>query len=131
MVPSNTLLLDSHVLIWLLNEEKGIGQQTRDLIDQAQAVHISAASIWELNIKKALGQINLSETFEADVLKTGFLELPVTFIHSRAIADIGLAQGDPFDKLLVAQAKTEGLLFLTADRSIIATGLPFVMDVSL
>ncbi len=68
MAPSN-ILLGSHVLIWLINNEKGIGQQARELIDQAAVVYVSAASIGELNIKKALGQIELPHTFEADVLE--------------------------------------------------------------
>lgn len=128
MVPPK-LLLDSHVLVWLIKGEKGIGRQARALIDQAPAIYISAATIWELNIKVALKRMTLSEVFEAKVLKTGFLELPVSFGHSRAIRDIQLPQGDPFDKLLVATASVEGLLFLTADISTLSVGLPFVIDV--
>lgn len=128
MVPAS-ILLDSHVLVWWINEEKGIGAEAMRLINEAPKVYVSAASIWELRIKAALGQIPLSETFEADILQTGFVELPVTFVHSKAIRDILLPQGDPFDKLLIAAASVERLLFLTADTSALATGLPFVVDV--
>lgn len=129
MVPSR-LLLDSHILVWLINGEKGIGAGGLEMIHQASEVYVSAASVWELNIKTALGQMTLPEDFEDNITRTGFVELPIRFTHARAVRAIQMAHADPFDRLLVAQAKVEGLAFLTADKTLLRLELPFVVNAS-
>lgn len=120
MDPSK-LLLDSHVLIWLIMGEKFLGSATRQKIDQAGAVYVSAATVWELNIKTARGQIQLPPDFEALIARTGFVELPVTFAHAKLIRTIQTAHADPFDKMLLAQGLAENLPFVTADKVLLSS----------
>ncbi len=125
-----SVLLDSHVLIWLIARDSRIGPEAQALIDDAEKVYVSAATIWELAIKADTGRLKLPETFEADVLRSGFIELPISFDHTRSIKGISLLQNDPFDRLLVAQASAENLRFLTADKAILSAKLGFVSDVT-
>lgn len=115
------LLLDSHVLIWWINGEKALGSDTRQKIDQAEAVYVSAGTIWELNIKTALGQMQLPNNFEALIAHTGFVELPVTFAHAKLIRTIQTSHADPFDKILLAQGLAEGIPLVTADKVLLSS----------
>lgn len=132
MIPSR-VLLDSHVLIWLINQETKLGQRTQRLINEADQVYVSAASIWELSIKAGLGKIKLPDSFEANLIKTGFIELPVNFKHAAVARDSAfkLKHNDPFDRLLVAQATLEGLTLLTADEQLVKAGISAVLDARL
>lgn len=120
MAPSR-LLLDSHILVWLVNGEKRIGSGTLQKIHQAEIVYISAASVWELNIKAALGQMQLPSGFETLITRSGFVELPVTFAHAKSVRAIKTAHADPFDKMLLAQGLIENLPLITADKVLLSS----------
>lgn len=122
------MLLDSHVVVWLMDGSPRLGPAAREAISSAATVMCSAASLWELAIKQAKGKLQLPPGFADAVLDAGLVELPVSSAHVAAIAPESLPHRDPFDHILVAQARVEGLRLLTADAVILAAGLPFVAD---
>jgi PIN domain nuclease of toxin-antitoxin system len=87
-------------------------------------VFVSAASAWEIAIKAALGKLRIPGTVEAGVEGSGFSRLPIDFRHAAAVADLPLHHADPFDRMLIAQARTEGLVIVTQDRQFEPYGVP-------
>lgn len=122
-----TLLIDTHILIWSAQGPERVPQRARDAIEAAERRAFSVVSLWEVAIKHALGRPDFP--FEAarlrdGLLANGYAELPVLGHHALAVADLPRLHGDPFDRLLVAQTRAEGLTFLTADRALAAYGGP-------
>lgn len=113
------VLLDSHVLLWLLDDSPRLGHRARERIATASTVFVSAASTWELGIKASLGKVDLPDGFAAAVETSRLRDLPVTRVHTLAAPAVELPHRDPFDALLVAQAQVEHLTFLTADAKIL------------
>jgi len=96
---------------------------TREYLAAAETVYVSAASIWEIAIKKSLGKIQGdAEVFAAAIETSGFEELPVATRHAAAVAKLPLHHADPFDRLLLAQAFTEPLRLITANQTLLAYG---------
>ncbi len=122
------MLLDSHALVWLMDDNPRLGPSTRGAITAAPTVLYSAASVWELAIKQINGKLQLPLDFAGDVLAAGLEELTVSSTHVAAIDPAALPHRDPFDHMLVAQARAEGLQLVTADAAILKAGLPFVVD---
>lgn len=84
----------------------------------AEEVFVSAASAWEAAIKAGLGRLRLPDRFERGVEESGFAKLMVTFAHAEQVADLPRHHRDPFDRLLIAQARVEGLTLVTADEAL-------------
>jgi PIN domain nuclease of toxin-antitoxin system len=116
------LLLDTHVFLWLLAEPERLGQQIRALEDPANDLFLSAASSWEIVIKVGLGRLKLPDEprrFIPDRMRAiGAQPLAVEHPHALAVAELPLLHKDPFDRLLVAQARHLGLSVVTADSAI-------------
>lgn len=108
-------LLDTHVLLWLNSDIRRISQPVIAMLDLADQVYYSAASVWELSIKQSIGKIHLAMPITAFVEQSQFLELPVTSRYAEAAAKLALHHRDPFDRMLVVQAMIEGLVLITAD----------------
>lgn len=118
------MLLDTHVLLWILTDDTALGQRTRTLLSSSTAVHVSAASTWEIAIKADLGKLEVPDDLLGRVAAAGLQLLPVTYEHAWATRDVsGLPHRDPFDRLLVAQARLERLPLLTADRALLGADL--------
>ncbi|TMB45827.1 MAG: type II toxin-antitoxin system VapC family toxin [Deltaproteobacteria bacterium] len=114
------LLLDSHVFLWWLRDDRRLSRRARAAIAAPGAsVVVSAASIWEIAIKLSLGKLQWRDrpgvTLERSITACGFGELPVTARHAATVRNLPPHHGDPFDRLLVAQALTEDLRIVTAD----------------
>ncbi|RIQ25898.1 type II toxin-antitoxin system VapC family toxin [Jiangella rhizosphaerae] len=123
------LLLDSQAMLWLLDDNPRLGPAARTSISSAPLVHASAASVWELTIKAMLGKVSLPDGFVESLRDQGLTLLDVTAAHAEAIRDFPeIARHDPFDRLLVAQAASEGLRLITADRVLLDLGRPFIVD---
>jgi len=113
------LLLDTHLLLWAAGEPKRLSKQARRLIDNTEnELLFSAASLWEVAIKRGLGR----EDFKVDarllrrgLLDNGYNELPITSNHVLATESLPPIHRDPFDRVLVAQATVEGITLLTVD----------------
>jgi PIN domain nuclease of toxin-antitoxin system len=111
------LLLDTHVLLWALTGDERLSPSARESIaDPRTLVHVSAASIWEASIKASLGRLDLRGIdLVTHVGEAGLLELVVTGTHAWAAGQLPDHLKDPFDRVLVAQARAEGLTLATAD----------------
>jgi len=109
-----TLLLDTHVLVWLL-EGVRLGVQARSAI-LAGEVHVSSISVWEIAIKSAAGRLDVPAV-ESLLETDDFPELAFTSAHGRAAGALPQHHRDPFDRALIAQARIEGLVLVTADRA--------------
>jgi PIN domain nuclease of toxin-antitoxin system len=113
------LLLDTHLLLWAAGKPRLLSKQARNLIDNpANEILFSAASLWEVAIKRGLGR----DDFKVDprllrrgLLDNGYSELPISSDHVVAIDSLPLIHRDPFDRILVAQATVEGVTLLTID----------------
>ena len=110
------LLLDTHTLLWWLNRDRRLGPPTRQAIaTDAERVAVSAASAWEISIKEAFGKLDAPAGWPEEIEGFGFEPLPITFDHAREAGGLPRHHGDPFDRMLVAQARLEGLVIVTAD----------------
>lgn len=110
------LLLDTHIFCWSFYEPERLTPKAFKLINGAEMVFVSSASIWEIAIKARLGKIHASphELFN-QIEANGFYELPVLSKHALLVAALPLHHTDPFDRMLIAQAISEPLHLLTAD----------------
>jgi PIN domain nuclease of toxin-antitoxin system len=110
------LLLDTQILYWSFYEPRNVPDAARKVIEDAEAVFVSAVSVWEIAIKVRIGKMNANLRRLVQLLgSAGFEELPVYFKHAVIVADLPLHHGDPFDRLLVAQAISEPMHMLTTD----------------
>lgn len=113
---SSGLLLDTHVFLWWRSAPERLPVAALEAVADADLVFVSAASAWEAAIKVSLGRLELPEPLEAGVLASGFERLPITFAHAEAAAGLPPHHRDLFDRMLVAQARLEGLVLVTHDR---------------
>jgi len=110
------ILLDTHVLLWWDQQDRHLGAPARALIaDPANQVFSSAASIWEIAIKRRRGKLRFEGSALALIDANGFHELPILAEDAEAAGGLEWAHNDPFDRLLVAQARRGTFTLLTAD----------------
>jgi PIN domain nuclease of toxin-antitoxin system len=110
------LLLDTHIFLWAVQGNASLKPRVRRMMEAAEQIYVSAASIWEIAIKTRLGKIEASAVDLVDAIEaSGFFELPVRARHAVRVADLPLHHTDPFDRLLVSQAMVEPLRLLTVD----------------
>jgi PIN domain nuclease of toxin-antitoxin system len=113
------LLIDTHVFLWWLGDDPQLGPRARDLIANAEnQVFVSAATAWEISIRKSIGEIDAPDDLDAIAEQEGFDKLPISFFHGERAGDLSQHDYDPFDRMLVAQSQAEGLDFITADSAI-------------
>lgn len=120
------LLLDTHVLLWAAAGDARLTAEARDLLlDPAHALCFSAASIWEVAIKRALDRPDFRTdpgVLRGGLLANGYAEVPVEGRHCLPLATLPAHHADPFDRVLLAQAQVEGMVFVTADTRLEAYG---------
>jgi len=115
------LLVDTHVLIWAVLEDAALPARFRAALSDPEAeIHVSAVSVWELAIKRAMGKLVVPADLFDQVAAAGCLALPIAWDHARAVEALPLHHADPFDRMLIAQARVEGLTLLSADRAFAA-----------
>lgn len=109
------LLLDTHLLLWALAAPSKLSENARKQIEDSE-VYASAASIWEISIKSALGKLDADPAeILAAVEPAGFAMLPITGTHAAKVAELPPLHKDPFDRMLVAQALCEPMILYTND----------------
>lgn len=119
------LLLDTHLVLWWEAGSPRLPHEAKSLVDQADVVFVSRASLWEVAIKVSIGKLRLDiEKFGASIGTTGFEWLDIRHAHLITVAALPLFDDhkDPFDRLLVAQGQSEPLIFLTADQKLARYG---------
>jgi PIN domain nuclease of toxin-antitoxin system len=122
-----TLLLDTHVLLWWLDNHKALSTTARGAIqDGRNTVFVSAATAWEISIKRALGKLRAPEPLEEAIEANRFVPLPITLQHARIAGSLPRHHEDPFDRMLIAQAQVETLTLVTHDESLAAYGVPIL-----
>lgn len=125
------ILLDTHIWLWALADSAAIPLALRErLRSKRDTFLISAASAWEIAIKARLGRLRLpigpQAFLRAAIRDLPVAELPVSLAHAARVAELPLHHRDPFDRMLIAQAQTEGLAIMTVDRAFEAYGVPVV-----
>jgi PIN domain nuclease of toxin-antitoxin system len=118
------LLLDTNVLIWWLEESPRLGKETRDAITGELEIMVSAVSAFEIAAKVAVGKLRAPGDLAVQITEQTMIELPVTVRHGLAVGQLPMHHRDPFDRLLIAQARCEGLTIVTADRAFAAYDVP-------
>jgi PIN domain nuclease of toxin-antitoxin system len=112
-----TLLLDTSTFIWWVTEDPRLGPKARSAVaDPDRRVHVSAVSAWEIAIKRSLGKLEFDGDVGALVEREDFDELPIHIVHALEAEALPLHHRDPFDRMLIAQSRHEGLVILTGDR---------------
>ena len=110
------LLLDTHILLWVLDNNTKLSPNLRRIITSGDIlVKVSAVSAWEIVVKKALGKLKCPNSLEEAVEASGFEWLNITVKHAMAVGDLPTFHNDPFDRLLIAQAICERLTLITTD----------------
>lgn len=116
------LLLDTHILLWAAGEPHKLPAKAVELLDTpANPLYFSAASIWEVVIKNGLSRPDFHvdpHLLRRGLLDNGYLELPISSQHTLAVCHLPDIHKDPFDRILVAQAESEGFLLLTSDEMV-------------
>jgi len=113
------LLLDAHVVIWWLADDAALSDDVKRLLDEEPDVYLSAATVWEIAIKQALGKLQEPPGLADIARRVGFRELPITSAHAVEAARLPMFHRDPFDRMLVAQARSDGLTLVTRDPAIL------------
>ena len=112
-------LIDTHVLVWWLEDSDRQPNEFRSLIaDATNEIFVSKASAWEIEIKRNLGKLDVPADFMNSVEVEGFQWLPIELRHIKTLSELPDIHRDPFDRMLVAQAKAEGMPLLSADSKV-------------
>ncbi len=116
------LLLDTHVLLWSLADDERLGRASTLIRDRRNRVYVSTASAWEIAIKAGLGKLrvpsNVASWLPDQLVLAQFTPLPIALAHALAVESLPRHHADPFDRLLVAQAKQEKLVLVSDDQQL-------------
>ncbi|NKX89235.1 type II toxin-antitoxin system VapC family toxin [Nocardia coubleae] len=110
-----SLLLDTHVILWWLTDDPALNDELRERLDHDPDVYLSSVSVWEIAMKQASGKLVGPPDLPERVVGSGFLPLSVDARHAIEAARLPLIHRDPFDRMLVAQARCEDLVLVTRD----------------
>lgn len=125
------ILLDTNCLLWFVSDPKQLTDKAvQSILSNENDIYVSAASAWEISIKVSLRKLKIPGTassFVTSVCKrNGFLQLPISVLHAEAVRLLPPIHGDPFDRMLIAQANEESLKFLTADKTLKSYDCDFI-----
>ena len=121
------LLLDTHILLWWLADVSPVVERLIEYMNKAEVVVVSAASGWEMEIKRALGKLEAPGDIDKALEFNGFRPLSISVAHAMLAGQLPAVHGDPFDRMLVAQATLEGLTLVTRDKKLVDYGVPILV----
>lgn len=126
-------LLDTHALLWWWGADGRLGSAARHVIgDPANEIFVSPASVWEIATKHRIGKLpeaaRLLPGIDRHIHRSRFTELPISFAHAELAGSMASDHRDPFDRMLIAQAKLEAMAIVSADRAFASFGLAIVWD---
>ena len=119
-------LLDTHVLRWAVLEDPRLSPAHREANVEGE-VYLSAATVWEIGLKRVLGKLDVPAQIFDIAADAGWLRLLISWVHAEAAAALPPHHADPFDRMLVAQARCEGLRLVSADRRMAACDVALIM----
>jgi PIN domain nuclease of toxin-antitoxin system len=123
------LLLDTHALLWWLNNDPELPPKARKAItDPLNIVMVSAVNVWEIVIKKAIGKLEAPDDLTSALQTSQFEILPIQIEHALQVGKLPSFHADPFDRMLVAQAMVESLTIVTHDNKIKKYGIPVLWN---
>jgi PIN domain nuclease of toxin-antitoxin system len=108
-------LADTHIILWSISDDRRLSEHHRAILASEAVVFASAASVWEIAIKRSIGKLNAPDDLPTLLPRMRFQPLAVTLQHANAVTGLPHHHGDPFDRLLIAQAQVENLTILTSD----------------
>lgn len=120
------LLLDTHAVLWWQGDSRRLKPAARKAVETADIVWVSSATACEVAIKHSLGRLRVSEPVRVTVGADDFVELTLTIRHAEELQRLPLHHADPFDRMLIAQARVEGATIITHDRAFEAYGVPVI-----
>ena len=121
------LLLDTHAALWWYSDDERLGDEAgARLAHDDNEVLLSSAVVWEVSIKRSIGKLTVSDEWADALLEGGARALHVTIEHAAAVAHLRPEHGDPFDRMLVAQAKLESAVLVSRDERLSAYGVPML-----
>ena len=121
------LLLDTHTLIWVFDSNPTLSEDARDAIaDGENEVFVSSVTAWEIAIKRGLKKLALKGDYRNGMKLYRFTPLPISTDHALAVEHLPQHHGDPFDRLLIAQAQLESLTLVTRDERFSDYGVPVI-----
>lgn len=109
------LLLDTHVVLWWMEDSAELSDEVKTLLDTEPSVHVSAVTPWEIAIKQSLGRLDGPDDLAERVRDSQFVPLAITAGHGVRAGRLPVHHRDPFDRLLVAQAQIEDMTLVTRD----------------
>lgn len=125
------LLLDTHILLWAAYSPGRVSSAAQKLLgDEQNRLVFSAVSVWETTIKAGRGRTPFDvapSVFRRGLIESGYLELDITSAHAAAVGELPGIHEDPFDRMLVAQARVEGFALLTSDKRVAEYGAPVLL----
>ena len=114
------ILLDTHALVWWLEAKENLSRGAKEIIEDSETtVFVSAATGWELAIKTQIGKFKSAELvrgLQREIQKEGFIELPISMEHALIAGGLGTSHKDPFDRMLIAQARVEKVPIVSNDK---------------
>jgi PIN domain nuclease of toxin-antitoxin system len=121
------LLLDTHVVIWWLADDPTLSDTLKSVLDSEPDVYLSPVTVWEIAIKQVAGKIKEPADLAERLRNSGFKELSVTSEHAVAAGQLPMIHRDPFDRMLVAQARCADLMLVTRDADIRKYEVPVIV----
>lgn len=123
------VLLDTHILIWWLEDSPCLSRKVREIImDPDNFIFVSVGTLWEISIKEQIGKLIVPQGIEREIANNNFQILPIEARHIKTLGNLPLHHKDPFDRILVSQALTEGFTLITHDTRQGAYGSKIILD---
>jgi PIN domain nuclease of toxin-antitoxin system len=113
-----SLLLDTHIVLWWLTDDSTLAPEIKERLDHEPDVYVSPATIWEVAIKQSIGKLDKPADLAERIRDSGFRHLNITAEHGIVAGRLPLIHRDPFDRMLIAQARVESLTLVTRDAEI-------------
>ncbi len=121
------LLLDTHALLWWFDDYTKLSQDAFRAIENIEnEIFVSAATSWEIAIKKSIGKLEAPDNFEEELTRHDFTALGIDISHTLALIDLPFYHKDPFDRLIIAQAQIKGLTIVTCDKKFKQYNIPLI-----
>lgn len=119
-------IVDTQALLWLFDDDAQLGSKSRELVNSASRLLVSDASLWEVSIKVSIGKLEPIDELASTVQNFGFTRLGLTDRYLKALESLPLHHRDPFDRMIISQALSDGLPVLTADRAFAQYGVQVI-----